>query len=110
MNRTSSPLASLKRLVSIKFLIAISLTTSLGIFTAPAISETVAIPLGQQGDQWNITRPKTGTSKAQVINQYGEPLARSGPIGNPSIYTWSYEKFKVYFEDDYVIHSVVIAK
>lgn len=69
--------------------------------------DVVSIPLGQQGDQWGVSRPKTGLSKDQVLDQYGSPLERSGPIGSPAIYTWHYEQFKVYFENNRVIHSVV---
>lgn len=70
-------------------------------------SETVTIPLGQQGKAWDIESPKTGMRKDQVEARFGAPLERSGPVGTPPIYTWNYEQFTVYFEGDYVIHSVV---
>ncbi|BCD99560.1 hypothetical protein [Marinagarivorans cellulosilyticus] len=85
-----------------------SLTLCAGLYTPVAFSETVAIPLGKQGDYWNIQRPSTGATKAQVAAQFGEPIARTGPVGEPAIYTWEYEQFKVYFEGDHVIHSVVL--
>ena len=79
-----------------------------GTYAPAASSETVKIPLGKQGDHWQVQRPTLGSSKAQVQSIYGEPLERTGPVGDPAIYTWYYEQFKVYFEDDFVIHSVVI--
>lgn len=84
-----------------------SLALCTGLYAPVASSETVTIPLGQQGDHWNIERPRTGISKAQVLNQYGEPTDRTGPVGDPPIYTWHYAQFKVYFESDRVIHTVV---
>ncbi len=85
-----------------------SLSLCAGLSSPVAMSETVTIPLGKQGDYWNVERPKTGISKDQVLARYGEPLTRSGPVGNPPITTWQYEQFKVYFEYDHVIHSVVL--
>lgn len=70
-------------------------------------AETVAIPLGQQGPAWNVETPRTGLTKDQVEAKFGEPVATSGPVGDPPIYTWDYGQFAVYFESDRVIHSVV---
>lgn len=70
-------------------------------------AERIVIPLGQQGKAWNVEAPRTGLSKSRVEELYGSPLKRTGPVGDPPIYTWEYEKFRVYFEGDYVIHSVV---
>lgn len=73
---------------------------------AASHAETVAIPLGQQGKAWDIDAPKTGMRKDQVEAKYGAPVEQSGPVGNPPIYAWDYSQFTVYFEGDYVIHSV----
>lgn len=72
-----------------------------------ALAERIVIPLGQQGQAWNVETPPTGTHKDSVEQRFGSPLNKSGPVGDPPIYTWEYEKFRVYFESDYVIHSVV---
>lgn len=92
-----------------RFISPIMLSLSLLICGASpsALGERVAIPLGQQGNHWNIDRPKTGLTKKAVINQYGEPGSKTGPVGEPPIYTWTYPKFKVVFEGNHVIHSVV---
>jgi hypothetical protein len=74
---------------------------------AASQAETVAIPLGQQGKAWNVETPKTGMRKDQVEARFGTPNEKSGPVGEPPIYTWDYQQFTVYFEGDYVIHSVV---
>ena len=50
--------------------------------------------------------PMRGTSSQTVLSQYGEPLKKSGPVGDPPISTWTYEEFKVYFEHHLVITTV----
>jgi len=72
-------------------------------------AETIAIPLGQQGKEWQVETPNTGMRKDQVEERFGQPIERAGPVGQPPIYTWEYDKFTVYFEGDYVIHAVVKA-
>jgi hypothetical protein len=94
-------------LKSLCFLSAVSI--SAGLYSVAAISDTIAIPLGQQGDFWNVERPTKGMSQAQVESKYGEPLEKSAAVGKPPITTWTYAEFYVYFEYDHVIHSVVIA-
>lgn len=73
----------------------------------PVVAETVLIPLGQQGKAWNVETPKTGLTKDEVEARFGPPQRRTGPVGDPPIYTWDYGQFAVYFEADRVIHSVV---
>jgi hypothetical protein len=43
----------------------------------------------------------------QVREQFGEPREAKGPVGNPPITRWFYDRFVVHFEHQYVIHSVV---
>ena len=88
-------------------LIAIGLISASSLTSVAALAEQVKIPLGQQGNHWNVDRPRTGSSKNTVEMKFGSPLNASGPVGNPPIYTWEYANFNVYFEGDYVIHSVV---
>lgn len=94
----------------LKPLLAITLASCFGFIAPATIGDSVTIPLGQQGDHWNIKRPNTGMSKEQVQSQYGTPESQSGPVGTPAIYTWNYPKFKVFFENDRVIHSVVTSQ
>lgn len=94
-----------------KKIASLALSTCLGL-TAMGLSgatyaEQVAIPLGQQGKAWNVKTPTTGATMDQVEQRYGAPLSTTGPVGEPPIYTWDYDNFLVYFEDDRVIHSVV---
>jgi len=41
-----------------------------------------------------------------VLEQYGEPDDRYGPVGEPAISEWVYGTFRVYFEDNIVLHSI----
>lgn len=60
----------------------------------------------QRGLQENL--PRTGLSESSVRNRWGEPQSVTGPVGEPPIRQWHYENFVVYFEDNRVIHSVLM--
>lgn len=51
--------------------------------------------------------PTSGDSRQSVISAYGAPLSVRGPVGQPPITRWDYPAFRVYFEYDHVIHSVI---
>jgi len=55
---------------------------------------------------WNVAVPNKGMSKANVESNFGSPDSKAGPTGSPPIYYWEYAEFTVYFESDYVIHTV----
>jgi hypothetical protein len=57
-----------------------------------------------------LSRPERGMTAQQVFNTYGKPLEEKAAIGNPPITRWIYNDFKVYFEYDHVIRSVVTRK
>ena len=44
-----------------------------------------------------------------VQAKFGEPANKAGPVGNPAITKWFYPNFVVVFENDKVLHAVVIA-
>jgi hypothetical protein len=45
-----------------------------------------------------------------VLAEFGEPLARIKPVGDPPITRWEYAEFIVNFERRWVIHSAIKAK
>ena len=55
----------------------------------------------------NNTSPTRGMTKNQVETKFGAPHSRIGPVGDPAIYRWDYARYSVFFEDNYVLHSVV---
>ncbi len=53
--------------------------------------------------------PVRGMTKHQVESRFGSPMAIKGPVGEPAIYRWDYPDYSVFFEHNYVLHSVVTA-
>lgn len=51
-------------------------------------------------------QPDRGVSKADVLANLGEPVSRVAAVGEPPISSWEYDGFVVYFEHDFVLHSV----
>ncbi|MES9858511.1 MAG: hypothetical protein ABW166_18190 [Sedimenticola sp.] len=54
-----------------------------------------------------LPRPTSGQRMNQVRKRYGEPKQELPWIGSPPISRWVYDDFTVYFEHEYVIHSVI---
>lgn len=79
-------------------------------YPAAAISDALVIPdISNQPSNApeGIPRPTRSMTMDQVREQFGNPLEVHGPVGNPPITRWVYDKFVVHFEGEYVIHSVV---
>ena len=55
----------------------------------------------------NTSRPTRGMSVAKVEQDFGSPVDRRSAVGEPPITRWEYPGFTVYFEHQFVIHSVV---
>jgi len=51
-------------------------------------------------------RPSRGMSMDKVEATFGAPTSRSPAIGEPPITRWEYPGYTVYFEHQYVIHTV----
>jgi hypothetical protein len=80
------------------------------IVTGHAFADTLVIPdiSNQPGNTPDgVPRPARGMTMDQVREQFGEPRDIKGPVGNPPITRWFYDRFVVNFEHQYVIHSVV---
>ncbi|HED52424.1 MAG TPA: hypothetical protein ENI83_02595 [Gammaproteobacteria bacterium] len=87
----------------IRILFLLSLVS--GLFFQPASADTLLVESVQSAP--DISRPARGLTMDQVIQHWGEPQQRVGPVGEPPISHWVYPDFVVYFESDYVLHSVV---
>lgn len=75
------------------------------------LAETIVVPIGQQGmDKVNMERPAKGMTAEQVVAMFGEPLSWTEAVGIPPISRWVYTDYVVYFESDYVIHTVMNPK
>ncbi len=78
---------------------------ALGLSAGAASGDTLR--LGTSAAASDLPRPARGMTMESVLQRFGEPLGRRGPVGEPPITTWTYPDFVVYFERDWVIHAVV---
>lgn len=66
------------------------------------LPETSSMPISEAP-----AAPPSGMPMEEVERRFGPPLQRSVPVGQPPILVWRYSGFRVYFEHDRVIHSVL---
>jgi len=85
--------------------IAVTLLAAASTTQAEVISiiDTYDVPNSEQG----IIRPVPGMSMAHVEQKFGPAESVSAAVGEPPITTWTYPAFKVYFEHNLVIFSVI---
>ena len=50
--------------------------------------------------------PTRGMSMRQVEKDYGAPVRRRAPVGDPPIARWEYPGYVVFFEYSHVVHAV----
>lgn len=87
-----------------KLLFASILCISL-ISTLSYANDILSIPDTDVSDV-GMVLPARGMSMDEVSNQFGQPLEVIDPVGTPPITRWTYEKFTVHFEYQYVILAV----
>lgn len=54
-----------------------------------------------------IATPSHGRTMEQVETGFGTPSQKIPAVGEPPISRWVYPDFTVYFEDQFVIHTVI---
>ncbi|MBM4218678.1 MAG: phosphodiesterase [Gammaproteobacteria bacterium] len=74
--------------------------------TTPALAETLSTATGTPAA--SVDHPNRGSTMATVQNRFGEPTQRHATVGSPPITRWDYPRFSVYFENDRVLHSVLV--
>ena len=72
----------------------------------PALAETLSTPATDPSAASD--RPNRGSSMTAVQSRYGEPTTRHSAVGDPPITRWDYPQFAVYFENDRVLHAVLV--
>lgn len=60
----------------------------------------------QQQTQHLGAMPSRGMTMNQVEQRFGQPLKRFDAVGKPPIARWQYDGMMVYFDHEFVIHSV----
>lgn len=70
-------------------------------------AETVAVDDQVSVRPSDINRPARGMTMKSVEAKFGMPQDRHDAVGQPPITRWDYPLFTVYFEHEYVIHTVV---
>jgi hypothetical protein len=86
-------------------ILRILLLLALGAAT-PALAETLSTDTGNPAAA--ADRPNRGSTMTTVQGRFGEPTQRHATVGNPPITRWDYPQFSVYFENDRVLHSVLV--
>lgn len=77
-------------------------------FATPAAAEVIQVPVGQQAPEKRVLEvPRRGATKTEVERRFGAPLAQQPAVGDPPISSWDYENYRVYFERDLVLHTVL---
>ena len=67
--------------------------------------DTLVIP-GHVATAETQVLPHRGISMDRVLEKFGEPDERYGPVGEPPITEWVYGSFRVYFEHQTVLHAI----
>ena len=75
----------------------------------PAFAETLAIDGQVAIKPAGIETPIRGSTMTAVEQKFGAPANKSSSVGNPPITKWFYPNFVVVFENDKVLHAVVVA-
>lgn len=78
-----------------------------GVAVLPATADTLEMPPAGEQQAIQLEMPAKGMSMRQVEKRFGTPNAKLEPVGDPPITRWKYDEFTVYFEHQYVIHSVL---
>ena len=91
-----------------KFTLAITALSLL--ITASANADVLKLPGAAPQVITLADSPARGMTKDQVESRFGAPRSKIGPVGIPAIYRWDYADYSVFFENNFVLHSVVTAK
>jgi hypothetical protein len=75
----------------------------------PVFAETLAIDGQVAIKPAGIETPQRGSTMTAVEQKFGAPANKSSAVGNPPITKWFYPNFVVVFENDKVLHAVVVS-
>lgn len=70
-------------------------------------AETITLPLGEQTKKAAMALPERSMNKQDVRRDFGDPQEITDAVGEPPISQWIYADYVVYFENNWVLYSVV---
>ena len=94
----------MRRMMKTLFLATVLLVVS------PLKAETLTMPSPESEaapQDVSIQVPGRGMTMTAVEEKFGSPEAKFDEVGDPPIARWDYPQFSVYFEYQFVLHSVV---
>lgn len=95
--------------------------TAMGLFliglSGPLSAEEIEMPVEETesteatqpapaASEYTVQLPGRGMTMETVQNRFGQAIETYPAVGEPPITKWVYKDFTVYFESEYVIHSV----
>jgi hypothetical protein len=88
----------------------VALAVALGaLYCGTLRAETIAVDDQVAVRNSDVDCPGRGMTMKTVEAKFGAPQERHEAVGVPPISRWDYPTFSVFFEHEYVIHSVVNA-
>lgn len=102
-------MAATKQDLAMKKLITGFLIALFGSFagTPFSVAEQITLPIGEQSKKANMELPQRSMDKESVRRDFGDPREMVDAVGEPPISQWIYADYVVYFEEDWVLYSVV---
>ena len=82
------------------------LLVSFSLMSQPVLAGNELTIPGHDSISQKQVMPRRGISMEAVLSEFGEPDERYGPVGEPPISEWVYGSFRVYFENEVVLHSI----
>jgi hypothetical protein len=74
----------------------------------PSFGETLAVDGQVALKPTAVETPQRGATMTAVEARFGAPSNKSSAVGTPPITKWFYPNFVVVFENDKVLHAVVV--
>jgi hypothetical protein len=87
----------------------LALWSLVAVLAAGAAARAEEAPTAGAATMPAADRPERGMHMSAVEARFGAPATRYPAVGQPAITRWDYPGFVVYFENDLVLHAVVIS-
>ena len=72
-----------------------------------ASNPSTGLPMQMERELIDIRLPTRGMRKKMVESEFGHPINIRAAVGEPPISSWVYDEYTVYFEFEWVLHSVL---